>query len=333
MQLKWLPIMAFVILFSSCEDEPKRKLKTRERAQVAFKSIDRPQIDANLAYDYVKKQVDFGPRVPGTKEHKACAEYLENELNSIGWVTEVQSGRVTTFDGNNLPIYNITGRFNPENPNRIMLFAHWDSRPFADRDNYDQKKAILGANDGASGVGVLLAIAKAISADSLKPTVGIDIVFFDAEDYGKPSGTLGGHESNTWCLGSQYWANNLPDNFVAPKYGVLLDMVGASDAVFPREGGSRKYNPSLVDKVWYLGQKLGYGQFFIDDIAYGGVTDDHVYVTELAKIPSIDIIHYNPIIRDFGHFHHKHADNMDVIDSATLYAVGETMLELIYREK
>jgi Zn-dependent M28 family amino/carboxypeptidase len=213
-----------------------------------------------------------------------------------------------------------------------MLFAHWDTRPFADRDTQDKGKPILGANDGGSGVGVILELVRAIMQDSLKPKVGIDFVFFDVEDYGQVSGAMTPKSSNTWCLGSQYWGSNLPDDFIKPKYGILLDMVGAKNAVFPRETESLKYNASLVSTVWFLAENLGYGKYFIQDVA-GGITDDHGPVSVLAGIPSIDIIHYDPTKRDFGHFHHRHSDNMDVIDRSTLKAVGETMLEVIYREK
>ncbi|MBD79111.1 MAG: hypothetical protein CL840_09345 [Crocinitomicaceae bacterium] len=330
-----LLIVIPALVFVSCEEEPKRSLKKgKPTNKVRFVPIERPEFNADNAYQYIKTQVDFGPRVPGTPSHKRCAEYLEKELSQLGMETQVQEAKVTSFDGVELPIYNITGRFNSENPNRIMLFAHWDTRPFADRDTKDKKKPILGANDGASGVGVLLEIARIIAQDSLKPSVGIDIVFFDAEDYGQPSGTMQGAESsNTWCLGSQYWANNLPEDFVRPKYGILLDMVGSANATFPKEAGSIKYNSSLVSNVWFIANKLGYGKYFIQDVAGGGITDDHVPVSVLANIPSIDIIHYDPRKRDFGHFHHRHSDNMDVIDKNTLHAVGETVLEVIYREK
>lgn len=323
------------ILIWSCDDKPQRSLKKDlpTKTVKAFEKVERPSFNADSAYVYTKNQVDFGPRVPGSKEHAACANYLEKELQRFGWATQVQNGTVNTFDGLSLPIFNITGKYKPELTNRIMLFAHWDTRPFADRDDNNQNKPILGANDGASGVGVLLEIARAIQQSNVKPSVGIDLVFFDAEDYGQPHNTMAAQSGNTWCLGSQYWANNLPEDFIKPKYGILLDMVGASDATFPKEGGSMQFNKELVEKVWYIGQKLGYKNHFVNNINYGGITDDHVYVSRLAEIPSIDIIHYDPNRGDFGHFHHRHSDNMDIIDPKTLGAVGETMLEVIYRER
>jgi Zn-dependent M28 family amino/carboxypeptidase len=319
------------LVFTSCEEEPRRITKNKPKPTQPFVPIAKPVFNGDNAYNYVQKQVDFGPRVPGTSEHKACAEYLEKELKSFGLQTTLQVGKTTSFDGVELPVYNITGKYDPENLNRIMLFAHWDTRPFADRDTKDKGKPILGANDGGSGVGVILELVRAIMQDSLKPKVGIDFVFFDVEDYGKTGGSMTIPGTNTWCLGSQYWASNLEEDFIKPKYGVLLDMVGAKDAVFPIEEQSKKFNSPLVSKVWYLAGKLGYGNYFIQELS-GGVTDDHVQVS-LVGIPSIDIIHYDPYKRDFGHFHHRHSDNMDVINKNTLKAVGETMLELIYREK
>jgi hypothetical protein len=253
-------------------------------------------------------------------------------LNSLGWATTVQKGNVTAFDGNQLPVYNITGKYLPESKRRIMLFAHWDTRPFADRDESEKNKPILGANDGGSGVGVLLEIARAISKDSVKPSIGIDIVFFDAEDYGQPSGPMSLQSGESWCLGSQYWAKNLPSDFIKPRWGILLDMVGAKNAIFPKEGISMQRNRELVEHVWYIGQKLGYAQYFVNDVMRGGITDDHVYVNK-AGIPSIDIIHYYTAKGDFMIHHHRHSDNLEIIDTKTLKAVGETVLEVVYREK
>jgi Zn-dependent M28 family amino/carboxypeptidase len=331
---KLILIVITISAFWSCKDEKKeRKLNIPSASKPkVFERVQRPSFDEQSAYNYLKKQVDFGPRVPGSQEHKACAEYLEKELTELGWETEVQKGTVTTFDNKTLPIYNITGRYKPKNVNRIMLFAHWDTRPFADRDESDKNKPIDGANDGASGVAVLLELARAISQDSIKPTIGIDIVFFDAEDYGQPSGTMALQTGETWCLGSQYWAKSLPKDFIKPKWGILLDMVGGKHAVFPKEGVSLRHNKELVDHVWYIGQKLGYGKYFVNDAIRGGITDDHVYVNR-AGIPSIDIIHYYTAKGDFMAHHHRHSDNMDIIDPLTLKVVGETVLEVVYREK
>lgn len=325
-------LMAIGLAYSCSEDKQRSANKAKSKPQTSFTPVSRPASNGDSAYKYVEKQVSFGPRVPGMKSHSECADYLRNKMASFGWSVQTQRAEVKSFDGKTLPIQNIISTWNKSAQVRILLFAHWDTRPFADRDDSEKSKPIMGANDGASGVAVLMDIARVIGLDSIKPNVGIDIIFFDAEDYGQPSGLMGGQKGETWCLGSQYWGNNLHEEGYKAEYGILLDMVGASNAVFPREAGSLRYNPQLVDKVWYYANNLGYNNYFINEIAYGGVLDDHVYVSTLAKIPAIDIIHYDPIKKDFGPFHHRHTDDLSIIDPKTLEAVGNVVLETIYRE-
>lgn len=322
-----LLLLTILFLLNACLESPKVE-PTKPKAQAKNPA---PDLLADSAYYFIQKQVDFGPRVPNTKAHKECAQYLEKELQRFGLETTVQEATVKAYTGTSLQIKNIMGRINPSNPNRILLYAHWDSRHIADRDTKDQNKAILGANDGASGVGVLLEVARSIQASNLKPNIGIDIVFFDAEDHGQPSGE-GMNQSNTWCLGSQYWAKNIPWPNYAPKYGILLDMVGARNAQFPKEGNSLRYAPDVVEKVWQAARSLGYDYHFIPTQDPYGITDDHLYINTIAKIPSIDIIQYDVDAHDFGDFHHRHADNMSIIDKNTLKAVGQTVLQVIYNE-
>lgn len=326
----WVLVVA--IFFGCAEDTNKRKSKAKPVEVAKFTPVEKPSFNSDSAYHYIKKQVEFGPRVPGSNAHKQAANYFVEYFNNQRWQTELQLGEATTFNGKNIAVKNVIARFDTANKKRILLMAHWDTRPFADRDNSRKSEAIDGANDGASGVGVLMELARSINQSELKPNIGIDIILFDAEDYGQPSSMMGGQNGDTWCLGSQYWANNLSSSYVKPKYGVLLDMVGAKNAVFPKEGVSMQFNPQLVNKVWYLANKLGYGDYFIQTEARGGITDDHLYVNKLANIPSIDIIHYDPYKSDFGDFHHRHSDNLNVIDKTTLGVVGEVVLELIYRE-
>ena len=325
-------LVLFIVL--GCVDDSKeRAKKTKIIPSAVFMPIEKPAFNVDSAYVYIVKQVAFGPRVPGTNAHLKAVEYFEKQFLKWNWQTTVQLGKSTTFNGKKIAIKNIIARSDTINKNRILLMAHWDSRPFADRDEMRKTEAIDGANDGASGVGVLMEIARAISSSDIQPKVGIDIILFDAEDYGQPSGMMVDQAGDTWCLGSQYWAKNLSDNYIRPKYGILLDMVGAKDAVFPKEGVSMQYNPQLVNKVWYLASKLGYGKYFIQEEAKGGITDDHLYVNRIANIPSIDIIHYDPYQGDFGSFHHRHLDDIDIIDKSTLKVVGQVIMETIYREK
>ncbi|MDB4534612.1 M28 family peptidase, partial [Vicingaceae bacterium] len=225
---------------------------------------------------------------------------------------------------------NIIGEYNPDAKKRILLFAHWDSRPFADQDSKNMTKPILGANDGASGVGVLLEVARQLTLT--KPNTGVDIIFFDAEDYGQPAG-MNKTVSETYCLGSQYWTKHLHKENYTADYGILLDMVGNSKPYFTQESISMNYAPDIVEKVWGNAKALGYSQNFVSQRTAFVGTDDHQFVNSIAGIPSIDIIHYE---RSSGNFHsswHTHNDNMSVIDKTSLAMVGEVLLYTIYQEK
>ena len=285
-----------------------------------------PDFRADSAFSFVKAQCDFGPRMPGTQAHEACAAYLTGKLQQYTPDVTVQTGKVTTFNGVTLDIKNIIARFNVSAAKRILLFAHWDTRPWADRDSVRPDDPILGADDAASGAGVLLEVARQLSHSA--PTVGIDIALFDAEDYGIKYSGDGGDDS--YALGTQYWCRNpVPRNYRA-DYGILLDMVGAHQAQFSLEGFSKQYAPGFLTNVWNAANRLGYGNYFIY-LEGGYITDDHLYVNRLAGIPSIDIIHTSSTTgTGFPSHWHTHRDNMDVIDPNTLKAVGQTLLEVIY---
>jgi Zn-dependent M28 family amino/carboxypeptidase len=187
-----------------------------------------------------------------------------------------------------------------------------------------QSEPIPGANDGGSGVGVLLEIARVIAQND--PGIGVDILLVDGEDNGDPGG-----DAETWCLGSQYWAQNRPQGYKA-DYAILLDMVGAKDAVFPREGTSVYFASGIVEKVWSAAANLGYGNYFVNNIV-GQTTDDHLFINMYARIPAIDIVHYDPKRMDYGHFHHRHSDSMEYIDKGTLGAVGHVVLDVLFNEQ
>lgn len=334
--IKWFGIvsMCFILtLFvNSCGEDPAPKRPIKKLPPTPKLTLKpKASFNADSAYAYIQKQVDFGPRVPNTKEHVKCAKWLEQKLKDFGAEVLVQEAIVTAYNGKELKAFNIMGQFNPEVEKRILLCAHWDTRPYADRDSKDRMKPIDGANDGASGVGVLLEVMRALNLDSLKPNVGVDIVFFDAEDYGKPEGSMIGKSDDSWCLGSQYWARNLPIKNYKPEFGILLDMVGAADAVFPKEGVSMYYAPNVVNHVWKIAGAMGHENYF-RNFKGNEITDDHRYLNEIAKIPTIDIIHYDMGRFDFGEFHHTHNDNMDIIDKATLQVVGDVVLQVVYQE-
>lgn len=296
--------------------------------------VKAPDFDADSAYNYVKAQVDFGPRVPNTKEHKNCGEYLAGKLASLGAKVTNQYADLIAYDGSLLKGRNIIGSYNPETKKRVLLFAHWDTRPWADNDKDESKHhtPILGANDGASGVGVLLEIARQINKKA--PSIGVDIIFFDAEDYGTPEFYKGEHKEESWCLGTQYWANNPHVEGYNARFGILLDMVGGKGATFYKEGYSKQFAEPIVKKVWSKASSLGYNSYFINEDG-GLVTDDHLFVNRIARIPCIDIIPTDMSSQEggFGAFWHTTDDNMNIIDRSTLKAVGQTVLEVLYNEK
>lgn len=303
--------------------------KTTSKQVEVYQKVS-PDFNADSAYAFVQKQVDFGPRVPNTPQHVACGDYLVNELKRFGAEITEQKATLTAYNGTKLNARNIIGSYATDKKDKILLFAHWDTRPYADHDpkkeNYHTP--ILGANDGASGVGVLLEIARQLQKQT--PEVGIDIIFFDAEDIGVPAFS-DQHDNNSWCLGSQYWSQNLHSAGYNAKYGVLLDMVGATDATFYKEGFSVEYAANAIERIWSTARQLGYGDYF-QNKNIGYITDDHVPVNQYAHIPSVDIIHLN---KNGGFFPHWHTvnDNMNNISKETLKAVGQTVLEVIYKEK
>lgn len=284
--------------------------------------------DADSAYAYVKAQVGFGPRVPGSAAHGECGQWLESELRRHGADTViVQTATVADRRGGTMPVRNIMGRYNAGASRRVLLLAHWDTRPWADSDPDESShgRPIDGANDGASGVGVLLEIARQLGLHA--PAVGVDLLFVDAEDSGIHN------DDGSWALGTQHWVTDMPYGAAdMPVYGILLDMVGGHDARFPCEYYSQRMAPAVLARVWGIARAIGLGDRFPDEYG-GGVTDDHVYVNG-AGIPCIDIIECaNPATGSFNPTWHTLGDNMDAIDPATLGAVGTTVATVIYNEK
>jgi hypothetical protein len=319
--------LAFFII--SCNDSNKSKNKPTKTDEPT--SISAPLFDSDSAYYFVKAQTDFGPRVPNTEAHKNCAQFLQNQLEKYCDRVFGQPFVTKTFDGTKINCKNIIGSFLPENPKRILLAAHWDSRPFADSDPNPENinKPIDGANDGASGVGVLLEIARQLHEKN--PKTGVDIIFFDAEDWGTRSGE--NESGDWWCLGSQHWAKNPHIANYKADFGILLDMVGAPNAKFQQEYYSTYFAAPIVSKVWGKAYQLGYKEYFINTGSHP-ITDDHLYVNRLAKIPMIDIIHQdNTTKTGFTSTWHTLQDNISNIDKYTLYVVGTTVLAVVYGEE
>ena len=290
---------------------------------------------ADSAYLFCQQQCDFGPRTMNSEAHELCAEWIAGKFRQYGLEVTLQKADLTGYDGTKLKSTNIIASYRPELNDRILLCAHWDSRPWADNDPDDanHRKPVMAANDGASGIAVMLEVARLLASDSLHS--GVDFICFDAEDWGTPQWAESKDgDADTWALGAQYWAmqyvkQQSPNRY---RYGILLDMVGGRGSTFSREMLSRRYADPVVDLVWRLGRQIGYGHYFpIRDGGY--LVDDHLNVNQTAHVPCIDIVPYftdGP--SSFGPTWHTLNDTPENIDTNVLKAVGQTLAQLIYNE-
>lgn len=323
-------ILAFIIFsgiaMGSCSSTQKKAEQSENT--VSSDTIETVEFNGDSAYRYVKEQVSFGARVPNTVSHKKAGDYLVSELRRLGANVIEQDMSLKAYDSTVLDTRNIIGEFNGDKEKRILFLAHWDSRPWADNDpdKSKHKEPVMGANDGASGVGVLLELARVMSLHN--PGIGVDIIFVDAEDWGDSSGTY--NSENTWALGTQYWTENMHRENYNPMFGVLLDMVGTANARFYKEYFSMNYAPQITNIVWDIAGKSGYSSYFINKPGMA-VTDDHIFVNK-AGIPCIDIIDHNGG-NSIGFFPGWHTtyDTMDNISVETLKAVGQTITNLVYQ--
>lgn len=326
--------LGILLLFLvACSTEKTESTKT---SSLPEKRVQVPGFNADSAYAFIEQQVAFGPRVPNTPAHRRTGDFIVEKLETYGAVVQEQRFSAMSFDNQNLALRNIIASFQPEKTKRILLAAHWDTRPFADKDSEENRtRPIDGANDGASGVGVLLEIARVLHADTSKLDVGIDMIFFDGEDWGdliyesRPS--LPPNLKSWYCLGSQYWSENKHKANYSAYYGVLLDMVGAKGATFRMEGHSMNFAPSVTRKVWDWANSIGYGTLFLYDQKQE-IIDDHYFVNSVANIPMINIVHFDDTNGYFGDYHHSLKDNMSIIDRQVLKGVGETLLHVLYHE-
>ena len=310
-----------------------------ETEEVAKVNPVGPSFNADSAYAFTKAQCDFGPRDMNSRGHDLCGEWIVSKFKEYGCKVTTQTATLAGYDGTKLRSRNIMASINPEATTRILLCAHWDSRPWADNDpdSANWRKPILAANDAASGVAVMLELARIIGKSkdekAFNKQLGIDFVCFDAEDWGTPQWADVADNADSWALGAQYWSKNLPQGYEA-RYGILLDMVGGVGAKFYREGMSMQYAPEIVKKVWRAAREVGFDSYFPKEDG-GVITDDHVPVNQFAKIPTIDIIPYYADCQQssFGPTWHTLADNMENIDKNTLKAVGQTLVQVIYKEK
>jgi len=327
-----------IISFSSCKEETK-KTEADKTIEPKLELVKAPVFSEDSAYYFIEKQVKFGQRILNSKAHNDCGDYLIKTFKKYKAEVIVQSFAAEAFDGTKLNSRNIIASYFPKAPRRILLTAHWDTRPFSDQDDDKAvvRKPIDGANDGGSGVGVLLEIARVLSLDTNQNSqVGVDIILFDSEDNGTPEFEKPLDQGKQYyCLGSQYWSKNKHKADYSAYFGILFDMVGAKNATFGKEGTSMQFAGSVVNKVWEISQKIGYGQFFVN-ANVAGIIDDHLYVNQDGKIPTIDIIECrisDPESFKFSESWHTQEDNMSVIDKKTLKAVGQTVIQVIYQEK
>jgi hypothetical protein len=292
-----------------------------------------PSFNADSAFTYCAAQCEFGPRTMNSEAHEKCADWIVAKFKQIGCEVKTQKADLQGFDGTTLKSTNIIASYNPKATTRILLCGHWDSRPWADNDpdSANHHKPVMAANDGASGIGVMIEIARQLQKDK-KLKIGVDFVCFDAEDYGTPY-WADHQDDNSWALGAQYWSKNLPQGYEA-RYGILLDMVGGQGAKFYREGMSQQYANAIVKKVWRAAHQAGYGSYFPKEDG-GKITDDHIPVNQNAQIPTIDIIPYYPDCQQstFGPTWHTVSDDMQHLDKATLKAVGQTLIQVLYTEE
>lgn len=283
-------------------------------ARVSF-SGPRTAFDGQKAYAYVRRQLEFGPRVPGTDGHRRAGDWLAATLRASADTVIEQRWIHVTARGDSLPMRNILARFRPGSADRILYVAHWDTRPVAEREPDVQRRGlpIPGANDGASGTAVLLALAEALAASP--PATGVDLLLVDGEDYGDFD------RNQDVLIGSTWFAAHLPTPGYHPLYGVVWDMVGDADLRIYHEVNSVQAAPEVVSRVWDAAAELGYADVFVPESKYA-INDDHMPLLR-AGLRVIDVIDF-----DFPH-HHRLSDDLSTVSARSLQVVGDLALRLV----
>lgn len=330
--IKNIFLFLLLIAFTACGGN--KKATADDGNGVATEPVG-PSFNADSAYMFCEKQCSFGSRVMNSDAHERCGEWIMSMFRGYGCTVTPQRVTLSGYDGTPLKSTNIIASYRPELTTRILLCAHWDSRPWADNDpdSANWRKPVMAANDGASGVAVMLEIARLLANDTTKLDFGVDFVCFDAEDWGVPRWSDAPGDDNSWALGAQYWAANPHKQGYEARFGILLDMVGGQGAQFWQESISKQYAQGIVDKVWAAAKTVGYGSYFPDREG-GMINDDHVPVNQIAKIPTIDVIPFYPDCAqsNFGPTWHTVSDDMEHIDRNTLKAVGQTVVQVLYGE-
>ena len=315
---------ACLLLLAGC----RHKQETSAAAPgVDYTQVAVPEFSADSAYVYVGRQLAVGNRIPGSKGWEQCADWLMSQLQRWCDTVVEQRFNATLWDDTRLPGRNIVGSLNPQASKRVLLAAHWDSRMWADHDPdaANHRMPVPGANDGASGVAVLLEMARVMS--QMPPSVGVDFVLFDLEDQGQPE-WADGYKDNTWCLGSQHWAKNRHTPYYTAVYGILFDMVGTTEPRFTKEQVSRNFAPGLTDKIWSVAAALGHSDIFVSSNT-DPILDDHLYVNQIAGIPMVDIVQNSPTTSFFRHWHTT-TDDLGSVSPQTLAIVAGVVMKTIY---
>jgi len=313
---KFFLFLTLTLLFTSCS---KRSEPSKERT-MKYSDVSVPQFSGNQAFQYLVDQTNFGPRNPNSIGHTECLAFLQGEFLRYADSVQLQTFDITGYNNVMLHLTNVIAHFNIKSQRRILLSAHWDTRPRADHEKGGPvDKPILGANDGASGVAVLLEIARNLK--NSPPPIGVDIILWDGEDYGREG------DLNNYFLGSKYWAATKPYSY-QPLFAVNLDMVGDKQLTLPKEGFSVQYAPDVVNLVWNTAAELGVSQF-VDRVG-DEVYDDHLQLDNIG-IKAIDII-------DFAYpdatnkYWHTLEDTPDKCSPESLAAVGKVLLQVIYKK-
>lgn len=319
-------IAACLLVLAGCKHN-NQATESQDSGQKDYTQVEVPAFSADSAYAYVERQLAFGNRIPGSKGWEQCAAWLAAQMRRWCDTVIVQDFKATLWDGKTVPGKNIIASLNLKADRRVLLAAHWDSRSWADHDRNDnlQHSPVPGANDGASGVAALMEMARVMS--TMPPSVGVDIIFFDVEDQGAPEWSEV-YDQDTWCKGSQYWAQNRHVPFYSAVYGVLFDMVGTQHPRFTKEQISRSFAPGLTDKLWRAAAALGYGHVFVNQET-DPILDDHYYVNSLAGIPMVDIVQNSPGISFFEHWHTT-TDDLNAVNADALRTVAEVTMKTIY---
>lgn len=317
-----LSVLSLSALLAACNSGSQSGSSSSSSPSQSLTLSPAPSFNADSAYRWVAKQVAFGPRIPNTPAQQQCADWLISKMRQFADSVSVQRTQVSGPAGQSLRCINIIGHINPQARTRILILAHWDTRPFADGNPATRRQHFDGADDGGSGVGVILELARQMHLKH--PNVGVDLLLTDAEDYG-----VDGND-NSWGLGTQYWARKAVASGYKAEYGILLDMVGGKGAHFYREYMTKHYADAPSRMLWNVANQIGYSDYFrYDNLGNAGITDDHVFVNQIAHIPTMDIIALGAD-GSFMPWHHTLADNMQIIDTSTLKAVGQTVLQVIY---